>query len=149
MKVSPHELKNYPLFAECLEALNVQLLPEQESEQLSVLFDQIIPVTEWGKVDWDKIDNKIFLGDDPEQIVPALEKLLKHPIDKTVFIEWGTYGIPVIKANLDMIIRFFDDVISVAHEKFIFNPVQGYIIEVRFGGEITVGLITPAATEIN
>ena len=27
------------------------------------------------------------------------------------------------------------------HEKFIFNPTQGYIIEIRVGGEITVGLV--------
>jgi hypothetical protein len=45
-----------------LEALNVPLLPEEESDLLSKLFRQIVPITEWGKVDWEKIDNKIFVG---------------------------------------------------------------------------------------
>ena len=137
------------LLQECLEALNVQLLPEQESDNLSALFSQTVPMTKWGKVDWDKIHSKIVVGYDPNQIMPALERLLKQSVDKTVFVEWSTYDIPVIKADLDMIIRFFDDVISVSLEKFIFNLMQGYIIEVRFSGEITVGLVTPVEMRKN
>ena len=136
-------MKNYPFFTECCEALNVDFLPKQESDKLSELFDQIVPITKWGKVDWQKIINKNFIGSDANKIIPTLELLLQQPVDKIVFIEWSTYGIPVIRTNLDAIIKHFDDVTCVALEKFIFNPVQGYIIEIRIGDAITVGLIDP------
>ena len=48
---------------------------------------------------------------------------------------------PVIKANLTNIINNFDDVDCVSFDKFIFNPSQGYIIEVLFDGQITVGVL--------
>ena len=140
-------LKNNPLFQECLEALNTCLLPKEESDKLSKLFKQIVPITTWGKVNWEKIDHHVFIGYDPIEIIPALEKLLQQPVDKMVFIEWSDYELPVIKANLDAIVKFFDDVACVAHEKFIFNLTQGYIIEVRIGHAITVGLLPPMSKE--
>lgn len=134
-------LENRPLFKECLEALNVDLLPDEEANKLSALFKKEFPITTWGKIDWVKIDKKIDLGYDPDNIIPALEQLLQGPIDKSVYIEWSTGGIPVIKTNLDDIIKFLDDVTCVAFEKFIFNLDQGYIIEILPGNKTTVGLI--------
>jgi hypothetical protein len=134
-------LLNKPLFRECLEALGVSMLPEQEAEKISELFIHMYPITEWGKIDWDKIDKKIDIGYEPQNIVPALEKLLQGRVDKTVYIEWSTGGLPVIKADLDKVIEFFDDVTCVAFEKFIFNPTVGYIIEVLPSYKMSVGLV--------
>jgi hypothetical protein len=134
-------LENYPLFKECIDALGTNLLSEKQSEELSALFMSIFPITKWGKIDWDKIDMKIDVGCDPAQIVPALQQLLKCPVDKTVYIEWSSGGLPVIKTDLDSIIRAFDDVTCVAFEKFIFNPKVGYIVEILPGDKITVGVV--------
>ena len=51
-------LENRPLFKECLEALGVTLLPMQESDKISQTFEQMFPITRWGKIDWDKIEKK-------------------------------------------------------------------------------------------
>lgn len=135
-------LENRPLFKECLEVLNTQLLPEAESDNLSQLFNELFPITKWGKIDWDKLSNKIDIGCEPLNIIPALEQLLKDKsFDKSVYIEWSTGGLPIIKSNLEDIINHFDDVTCVAFEKFIFNPELGYIIEVLPGDEMTVGVI--------
>ena len=96
---------------------------------------------EWGKVNWDFIARKKFIGCDPSKIIPTLEDFLQKSINKSVYIEWSSGSFPVIEADLDLIVKFFDDVSCVAMEKFIFNSVQGYIIEVRTGDEITVGLL--------
>jgi hypothetical protein len=140
--MSSNLLKNNSLLRKCLEALNEQLLPEKESHILSNVFKHIVPITEWGKVDWDKIDDKFFIGYDPHLIIPTLEKLLNKQVVQKAYIEWNIYSIPVIKADLEDIIFSFKTIIKVSEEKFIFNPTQGYIVEIRFGGEITVGLLT-------
>lgn len=44
-------LENRPLF--------------DESENMSALFKMLVPITTWGKVDWDKIDTKIEVGYEP------------------------------------------------------------------------------------
>lgn len=135
-------LENRPLFKECLEILNTQLLPETESDNLSRLFNQLFPITEWGKIDWDKISNKIDIGCEPLNIIPALEQLLKNKsFDQSVYIEWSTGGLPIIESNLSDIINHFDDVTCVAFEKFIFNPNLGYIIEILPGDQMTVGIV--------
>ena len=133
-------VENYPLFKECLEALNVNLLPESESEKLLKIFKQTIPITKWGKVDWDKIDKKKYVGNNPQQVISSLNELLKDTVEDEVYIAWSSASFPVIRADLNKVI-FFDDVSCVSIEKFIFNLSQGYIVEVRAGDEITVGLL--------
>lgn len=66
-------LENRPLFKECIDALGTKLLSEKESEQLSILFESIFPITKWGKINWDKIDKKIDIGYDPERIFRHLK----------------------------------------------------------------------------
>src|SRR5579862_4891465 len=90
------ELK--PLFKECIDALeDVEILPISESISISKLFKSSFPITEWGKINWEKIDQKIDIGYDPETIIPTLKKLIGNSVDTKVYIEWSTMGIPVIK----------------------------------------------------
>ncbi len=133
--------KNRPLFNECIEALNAVVLPQEESDKMSILFQQMYPLTEWGKIDWEKIRLNRYIGCDQNKIIPVLKELIKKPLDPAVYIEWSDAGLPIIQANLDKIITYFDDVTCVTFEKFIFNPQEGYIIEIRPGDNITVGII--------
>ncbi|MFA6066452.1 MAG: hypothetical protein WC707_04720 [Candidatus Babeliaceae bacterium] len=134
-------LESRPLFKECIEALGATLLPTQESDKLSQLFENSYPITYWGKIDWDRIEKKIYLEYDPERIISSLEELLGKPIDKTVYVDWSDGRLPAIQANLDLIIKYFDIVRRVTFEKFIFNLSEGYIVEIK-PGDITVGVIS-------
>lgn len=129
-------------FQECLEALNAIPLTFPEGKELSKLYESLYPLTKWGKIDWDKIDKKIFVGNDnPEDIIPALEKLINNHLDKNVYIDWDSGSNPILKTNLDKVIENFVDVRCASFDKFIFNPTVGYIIEVRFSRDITVGVV--------
>lgn len=134
-------LESRPLFKECVEALKATILDLTESQKMSQYFINTFPITKWGKIDWQKINNKINIGYEPKNIIPALEKLINKPIDKSVYIEWSGGGIPIIKTELDSIIQHFDDVTCVSFEKFIFNISQNYIIEILPSYEITIGII--------
>ena len=128
-------------FKECVKLLQGASLSKLESDKVSHLFVQRVPMTNWSKIDWSKIERKEAIGDSIDKIMPTLEKLLQRPFDKTVYIEWSEENIPVIKANLDLVIEHFDDVTCVAFDKFIFNLDEGYIIEILHLGNITVGKI--------
>lgn len=134
-------LKNWPLFKECLDALNTTLLPQEQSKELSKLFINLFPITKWGKIDWDKIERKIAVGDNLAEIIPSLEKLFGRSFDHSVYIEWNNAGLPIIQSDLETILTHFDDVYCVAFDKFIFNPQEGYVIEIIPLNPITVGII--------
>lgn len=132
---------NNPLFKECVDALQIELLPEEQSDKISLAFKEMFPITTWGKIDWDKISLKVEIGYDPMDIIPAMSKLIQGNLDTNVYVEWSTMGIPVIKTDLVSIVHNFDDVACVSFEKFIFNPYVGYIIEVLSSYKITAGLV--------
>ncbi len=134
-------LEKNPLYKECLEVLNTKMVSDQEADEITEQFKKTFPITNWGKIDWNKINKKIYIGYDPEQIIPVLSELFNEPIEKNIYIEWSDGPQPPIKANLDKVIEYFDYVTCISFDKFIFNPVQGYIIEVLFGNKITVGVI--------
>jgi hypothetical protein len=134
--------KSNPLFKECIDALReVTILPMPESVEMSNTFEKSFPITEMGKIDWKRIENKIEVGYDPNDILPALEKLFGKPVDTKVYIEWSTMGIPVIQTDLKRIIDVFDYVTCVSHEKFIFNLEIGYILEILVSDKMTIGVV--------
>jgi hypothetical protein len=133
-------LKNDQLYLECLNALGAKPLDDEKSDLLHELFKKMYPLTEWGKIEWDKIEKKKKI-DDLNEIIPTLKELLQTDIDKSVYIEWSDGGLPIIKANLINIIKNFDEVDCVSFDKFIFNPSQSYVVEVLFSGQITVGVL--------
>jgi len=134
-------LENNIVLKECIEALQVDLLPEHESDKMAEIFVKWVPMTRWGKVDWKKINKKIEIGYDVQLLIPMLAKLIKHKFSTSVYIEWSSTDNPIIKTDLKDIISNFDKVICVDFEKFIFNLSEGYIIEVLPSGLITAGII--------
>ena len=134
-------LKNRPLFNECIEVLEAIVLPNDDSDKMTYLFNQMYPITKWGKIDWDKIRIKKHIGVDPKEIIPALQALRNRPFDTQVYIDWSDGGLPVIQADLEHVAKFFDDLTCVTFEKFLFNPYEGYIIEILPGDDMTVGIL--------
>lgn len=133
--------ENFPLFKECIEILDATVLTLEGDNNMTDLFKKLYPITDWGKIDWDKIENKIEAGYDPKNIIPVLEKILTEPLDPSVYVLWSSGSIRLIRTTIHKIIEHFDDVTCVSFEKFIFNPRQGYIIEILPSDLTTVGVI--------
>jgi len=135
-------LKNKPLLKECIEDLKATILSFEESKIIEKKFNNLFPMTHFYKVDWDKIENKIHIGCDPKYIISSLKRLLnKDDFDQTVYITWSSPGNRTIQTTFDAIVKNFDSVTCVDFEKFIFNPELGYIIEIRTGDDMTIGVI--------
>lgn len=132
--------KYTPLFRDRLETLSTT---KEASERIDLLFKVLVDIT-WNKIDWRQFKEKIDVGYDPQNIIPALKQLLKMPIDKRVCIVWNDWFMPSIEVDLDFVIEHFEVLISnFPYEKFIFNPYQGYVVEVLISDQMTAGLIKP------
>lgn len=130
-----------PLFKECVEILNAEILSWEESETLTEAFEKSYPIAPWGKVDWENVKNKLEIGYEPEDIMPAFYKLLYKSADTSVYILCDDAMLPLIKTNLTQIIKYYDYVTCISPHKFIFNPFERYIIEILSGGKITIGIV--------
>lgn len=141
--VDPEILKHDIVFKECVEALKIDLLTVEEEKSLDTWFRNHVPMTKWGRVDWDKFDKKSSIRSSLKNMKRDLSKVLqaRGPFDTTVFIEWGEIGIPVIRTTLGDVIGNFKDIEYVAFEKFLFNPSFGYVIEILNDGRVTIGII--------
>ena len=128
-------------FRKCIKALGIDPLSEKEANALTDLFELMVPLTDWGKVDWLRIDRKVDVGKKPENIIPSLEKLLGGSFDTSVYVEWSDAEFYPIKTDIESIVKNYIDVICVSFEKFIFNPDVGYVIEILPSRQITAGLI--------
>lgn len=129
------------LFRECVQIIDAQVLSEHETQKISQLFEQLYPITYWGKIDWEKFTNKIVIGYDHNEIIPALEAFLKCQSPKYSYIVWSRGDIPIINTKFKNIIDYFDDVVCVGFETFIFDPYEGLIIEILSDGKITAGIV--------
>lgn len=132
-------LETNALLAEFLQSVDASLLPHHESEKVTVLFEALYPLTRWGKIEWESIEIKKEI-DNKEEIMFTLPKMLSASIDQSVYILCDDAMLPIIKTNLKDIIIHFCEMDCISMYKFIFNPMQGYIIEVLPSG-ITMGLI--------
>lgn len=129
------------LFEECVAKVNATPLSVKEDLRLGDLFEERFPVAAWGKIDWEKVDRKIEVGYDPKNILPSLEKLFGKKVDTTVYILWSSARQPMIKTDLEKVVDFFDYIISVSPEKFVFNLELGYVLEILICNKMTIGVV--------
>jgi hypothetical protein len=153
--MTPEILKTNRLLRECVEALKTTLPDERRQNQIRMAFQQMYPLTPAGKINWDRIDRKIDIGYDVNNIIPVLEELIhgsfeaaaylkelwEGPLDTYIYIKWSDDKLPMLETDLDAVITSFDDVTCVSAETFIFNSYQRYIIEVLPDNKMTAGLV--------
>ncbi|OZM58680.1 hypothetical protein CIB95_03675 [Lottiidibacillus patelloidae] len=123
------------LFDECIEALGdgVTILSDNKSEELYDLFEENVPFTVWGRIDWEKFKNPVNINDFVE-----LTDLLDS--EEEIEIYWSHDKFPVLKAKFDNIQKALDDVIAVSADTFLY--VRGKcLVEINREGEITLGYL--------
>ena len=131
---------------ECIIALGKKhtILSAEETDAQWALLKEMFPFNSVGTVIWQQVAKKAVLGTDATHIKTALKKLVPEPLSTGVYIQWSDSILPIVKTDLDAALAIFDQLTQVTSEFFIFNPAQGYVIEIlnaRKGPcSITVGL---------
>ncbi len=113
-----------------------------ESNKILPSLQKIVSLTSWGHIDWEAIQQKTVVGEDPNQIIPALEKLNGKPFDHTVYVEWCDADLPLISADLGQLLTHYRELRALSIETILFNLTTPYIIEINVSGIITVGILT-------
>jgi hypothetical protein len=130
------------LAQECIKMLGASavVLSKKETDKQWDLLKRMVPFTHNGKVLWERVVKKQLAENNAQDILDILQNLLGCPIDNDVYIQWSDDTLPVVKTDLDNALSFLDSIRKVTFEVFLFNPRQGYLIEI-LSNQVTVGLI--------
>lgn len=134
-------IKEKTLLEECIEALGEEtvILSQKDSDDVLKTFEDMFPIVYWGRIDWEKIDDKVYISD-TSQIIPAIEKLLKRSFDTSIYILWNEGSLPTVRGDLKSALIVIEDVTCVGPDTWFFNPLERYIVEFFHEGEVVVGI---------
>lgn len=123
------------LYEECIEALgdNYKIVNETDKKAIIKNLFKTFEFTDWGRINWDKVPNKIVVADIKE------EQLFKNNAE--VYIVWDEVNLPVIKSDLSTVIKFIDDVTAVSFDTWIYLYKKGLVIEFYHDGDIIIGKV--------
>lgn len=126
------------LFDECIAALgaNVKILTQNQGEDVFDALEFIYPITSWGRIDWEKVEEKVTLKSIDQ--IPRAFSLGKTEKDLTMFVLWNNASFSVIKSKLSKVLEAIDDVV-VGSDTWLFNPSVNCVIEFYHEGELTIG----------
>lgn len=123
------------LLKECLESLQNagHILSDEQEQYVLQRFTKEVPMTEWGRVDWKKINLC--------KRVNYYNELSKMLIEDEYYIIWGE-GLPVVQCKLEYILKGIDDVVAVDFDTWLVSKDFLEIVEIYHEGEIKVGRLS-------
>lgn len=131
------------LFEECILALEGHAIQMNDEKTKEIFKEMIIkfPITQWGRLEWDIIGNKLVEIEEKDIISKLCEVGLE--VNKGIYILWDNATLPAIKSNLANVLDVIDDVASVSFDTWIFCPESNYVIEFYHDsvGRVSIGWI--------
>ena len=131
------------LFEECILALDGHAF-KMNDEKTKELFGEMttkFPMTQWGRIEWDTIGNKLVEIEERD----IMTKLggVSLEVNKEIYILWDNATLPAIKSDLTKVLDVIDDVASVSFDTWIFCPESNYVIEFYHEdvGKVSIGWI--------
>ncbi|WHX98008.1 hypothetical protein [Neobacillus sp. DY30] len=121
--------------------MKVDILADRESGAITRNMTGCFPIASWGRIDWDKVHNKIGLTSDDIFTIPAVLSYHSFDISVPVYLLADEYNTPVVKTSLFTILEKVEDVMCMSPDQWIFSPHLKYVIEFCHDGEITIGWI--------
>jgi hypothetical protein len=121
------------------EEENVEILDEVESDKIESNMTDCFPIASWGRIDWEKVDNKIIFTTKDVLNIPIF--LSNQSFDKTVpvYLIVGKYKYPVVKTTLFTILDCIEDVRYVGPDQWIYCPSLGYVVEIDHDDIVSIG----------
>ncbi|WP_332634976.1 hypothetical protein [Halalkalibacter flavus] len=123
------------------EESDVEILDEVESDKIESNMTDCFPIASWGRIDWEKVDNKIIFTTEDILNIPTV--LLNKSLDITVpvYLIVGEYKYPVVKTTLFTILDCIEDVMYVGPDQWIYCPSLRYVVEINHDDIVSIGWI--------
>lgn len=123
------------LLEECIEALgnDICILNGDEKLDMEDKFYDTVPLTTWGRINWDKFKNI--------KEVKELADLNLIEGNKKYYIIWGDIEKPIIKSELVNILNNLDDVLAVSFDTWLLAEDESMVIEFYHESDVTIGML--------
>ncbi|MBY6915750.1 MULTISPECIES: hypothetical protein [Clostridium] len=130
--IEKKEMKKNILLNECLEALENRYceLNKTLTKNLFDLFYNKVPITWYGRVEWDNISIKYK--------IEKVDEIINIVNNNEFYIIWGE-GLPILKTDIKTLINYIDYILAVEFDTWLFSIDYKEIIEFYHEGEIIVG----------
>jgi hypothetical protein len=128
------------LLQECLEKLQDHIvLSELETEKYFDLLEHCFVFTNWGRIDWNVIQNHIRI-DGQLDMEKALNKCNQSINENSQFIIlWDSADLPAVKIPLSSLNENLEDITAVSFDTWVFSEEHSLVIEFYHEGETTIG----------
>lgn len=119
----------------------VEILSEIESDKIESNMTDCFPIAFWGRIDWEKVNNKIILTTKDILNLPTV--LSNQALDMTVpvYLIVGIYKYPVVKTSLFTILECIEDVMYMGPDQWIYCPSLRYVVEISHDDVVSIGWI--------
>jgi hypothetical protein len=69
------------ILEECLEVLgdDAIVLTEKETQNISVKMEQMFPISNWGRIDWEKVNNESGDGSLTRSLLTSTPQAINNP----------------------------------------------------------------------
>lgn len=142
-KKKEEKIESERRIAETLELFpdkdKVEILDEKESDKVETEMTDIFPIAWYGRINWDKLNNKIVIPNEEIQNIPYIlsQQGLKDKLP--VYLIVGLYGYPVVKTSLTTILDNIEEIMCMGPDQYIYCPLSKYVIEFFHDDVITAG----------
>ena len=132
-KVKERNWQKNVLFKECIDSLNeYSILSLEETEALFKQLRYNFPMTNYGCIDWKKVDDVIVIKNISD-ISDIFNKSYKY------YIFWEQQGLPCVSCKLAKIIDNIEDVLAVSFNTWLLSKDKKEIIEFHHEGKMVYG----------
>jgi hypothetical protein len=114
------------------------ILSDEKAEEIYRDLVNDFPFVEWGRIDWSKVDEKLFINN-LDEIYHSVSEFITID-NQEVFILWGYGDSPVIQTTLVKDLSNIEEVMEVGSDQWIYALDRSFVIEFYHEGEIMIGL---------
>ncbi|MBO9128512.1 hypothetical protein [Bacillus sp. 165] len=119
----------------------VNILDESESDKIESNMTNSFPIACWGRIDWEKVSNKIILTKEDILNIPNILSNQSLDTSVPVYLIVGIYNYPLVKTSLFRILENIENIMEMGPDQWIYSPVLRYVIEFCHDEVITIGWI--------
>lgn len=120
---------------------SVEILDEIESDKIESKMTDSFPIAFWGRIDWEKVNNKNILSIKDILKIPTVLSNQSLDTKVPVYLIVGIYKYPVVKTSLFTILECIEDVMYMGPDQWIYCPSLRYVVEICHDDVVSIGWI--------
>ncbi|WP_043930657.1 CDI toxin immunity protein [Bacillus sp. EB01] len=114
-------------------------LTKEEGDQIMDEFVQMFPVAWWGRIDWEKMKNKVKVDDWTPEAISNVLRSQGCDLTQEAYLLYSSGDYPFVKTSVQRILSNLPELSWIGWDQFIYCPKSKYVIENFHDGDLTIG----------